>query len=128
MKTERGFTLVEVVATVGLTSLAMLALAGALHYALTLNTYSKDRLIAINDARRVSEQVRTTADTVGLTGTGSVSDANIQWQNWISNTLPNETVQVQSAGTDPLQVTVSVNWLEKARNETIRLVTLVTKR
>ncbi len=124
-----GFTLIEAVASIGLCSLTILAIVGALQYTVSMNTYSKNRLIAMNDARRVTEAIRTTADSVGLTGTGSVTGPNPpDWSTYLSSTLSGEAVQVTTSGTDPLDVTASVNWVEKGRTQTFKFVTKVTQR
>ena len=122
MRKEAGFTLVEALATMGLCTLALLTLVGALHYTLNLNTYSKDRLIAMNDARRVAEQVRNAAD-VSLSSVATTS-----YTGFLSNALASESISVTASGTDPLTVTITINWVEKNRNESFQFVTKVTKR
>ena len=123
-----GFTLIEALAVVGLSALLILALAGSLNYSLVLNTYSKSRLIAMNDARRVAEEVRTIADSAGLSGTGSVTDSSIVWNNFLSGILPNESAQVVTSGSNPINATITVSWKEKNRNESLQFTTKVTKR
>ena len=128
MKGEKGFSLVEAILTVGLCSIAMLMLIGAICYSLFLNAETKNRLVALNEARRVVEQVRRVADTYGLTGAGSVTSPNVPWNSYIQNILTNETVQVTTSGTDPLSVIVTIGWLEKARSQSLHLTTKVTNR
>ena len=57
MKTEQGFTLIEALAAIGLSALVVLALMEAFNYNTSTNVYSKDRLIAMNDARNVTPAV-----------------------------------------------------------------------
>ena len=128
MTKSGGFTLIEALAVVGLSALLILALAGSLNYSLALNTYSKSRLIAMNDARRVAEEVRTIADSAGLSGTGSVTDSSIVWNNFLSGILPNESAQVVTSGSNPINATITVSWKEKNRNESLQFTTKVTKR
>lgn len=124
----KGITLVEVLVTVALAALAIFTFVGAIFSTVTLNTNSKERLIALSDARRVAEAIRITADANGLTGSGSVTSPNGPWSQYLSNALASETAQVNTSGTDPLNVTVVVGWTEKNRNESLSLSTKVTNR
>ena len=100
MKGEKGFSLVEAILTVGLCSIAMLMLIGAICYSLFLNAETKNRLVALNEARRVVEQVRHVADTYGLTGADSVTNPNVPWNSYIQNILTNETTNWLRSPTD----------------------------
>ena len=128
MSREEGFSLIEALASVGLCALVIFVLVAVLNYSLYLNAYSKDRLIAMNDARRITEQVRTVADTNGLSGAGSVTSPTTPWSSLLSNKLPSESVQVTTSGSDPLTVTVRISWLEKNRTENFQFATKVTHR
>ncbi|PIQ86586.1 MAG: hypothetical protein COV74_04200 [Candidatus Omnitrophica bacterium CG11_big_fil_rev_8_21_14_0_20_45_26] len=119
---KNGFTLIEAMLAVGLISLTMFTLIASFHYALAMNAVSRNRIVAMNDVRRVAEQLRIAADN-GLSGVASV-----QWNNYISHSLPNEAVQVSTAGSDPLTATIVLSWNEKGRTESMQIDTKVTAR
>ncbi|PIQ85039.1 MAG: hypothetical protein COV74_10600 [Candidatus Omnitrophica bacterium CG11_big_fil_rev_8_21_14_0_20_45_26] len=125
---KKGFTLVEVLLAISIIALIIMALVSVFYYTMTLHRESASRSIAMNDAIQVVEQCRFIADTVGLSGTGSVTDPNVAWSDLLSNLIANETVQVSWTGTDPLEVVVTVAWLEHNRNMNVSMTTLLTRR
>lgn len=125
---EGGFTLLETLIAIGLFAMVVLVFLGSIHYSLALNTYSKDRLVALNDVKRVIEQVRLVADSYGVTGAGSVLNPTTPWSNFISNSLPNESVLLVISGVDPLVVTATISWNEKSRTQNLSMSTKVTRR
>ncbi len=124
----KGITLVEILVTIVLATLAIFTFVGGIHSTVVTNLNSQQRLVALNDARCVVEAVRVTANANGLVGLGSVTSPTTPWSDYLSNLLPTETVQVITSGTDPLKVIITVGWTEKNRNESLSLTTQVTKR
>lgn len=127
-KNQSGFTLIEAMISLGIIVVIVLALGMVLFYAVTLHEESQHRTIALQDAMRVTEEIRYIADSVGLTGTNSVTDPNRQWNALLSNLLPSQTVQVGWSGANPLQISVQVNWVERGRSLNVSLNTMVTRR
>ena len=128
---KKGFTLVEVLMAIGIITLVILTFVSSMNYSILLNANVKERMIAMNDAVLVMEQIRTRANTYGLTGANSVTDSNVVWSTGLSNNLQSESVQVTFPnGTtgDPLTTKVTINWLDKTRAQNFSLTTKVTKR
>jgi len=103
-------------------SLTILVLVGSFNYSIQLSALSKNRTTAMADARQIAEQVRITADS-GLAGLNTT-----QWNDFLSGAIPNETVQVTTAGTDPVDATIVINWNEKGRTESLQYNMRVTNR
>ncbi len=123
MKSKKGLTLLELVIGVAIFIVAIVSLLGAYMGALTMSEGSKNLNTAINDATRVVEEMRNIPfASITLT----------DWTAWASNnganTLENETTTTAYQGTDPLTVTVTVNWTEKGRQRNTSLVTAITQR
>jgi len=123
-----GFSLIETVIALGITGLIILSSVTTFYYTISLHSESNNKIIALNDAIHIAERCRFMANTAGLTGPGSVTDGTVNWNAWISNLLANETIQVSWVGTNPLEVTVTVNWTERNRASNLSLTTLLTIR
>ena len=130
LKSPNGFTLIEVMIT-------MAVMGGTLLAIMTANTMLSQtsegiyqRLVAIQDANQVIERMRNTA----ATGTfpGNVTAIYPNGGNVVGFTsLTNETVTVAYAGvnTNPLDTTVTVNYLENGRRAAnTALRSLITQR
>lgn len=116
LKSQNGFTLIEVMITMAVMAAALLAVLTANAMISQTSEGAYQRLVAIQDANQVIERMRNTA----ATGTfpGNVTAAYPNGGNVAGFTsLPNETVTVSyaSAITNPLDVTVTVNYLENGR-------------
>lgn len=129
-----GFTLMELMIGIGLFTIALFGAMSVLSESLSFGKFSESRTLAMNEVRRVAEEIRRLADTGGL-----ASVVNNNWAAWtaqnLSNTLDNETVMVTDFQDNPLQnnanplpVRVRVNWTEKGKVTTYVVDTLVTKR
>lgn len=123
MKSKKGLTLLELVIGVAIFIVAIVSLLGAYMGALTMSEGSRNLNTAINDATRVIEEMRNIPFA-------SITLTN--WTTWASNnganTLEDETITTTYQGTDPLTVTVTVNWTEKGRQRNTALVTAITQR
>lgn len=121
---NQGFTLMETVVGVGLFALALFFSLQTMSFSLEFGQSSGDRMTAINETRRVLEQMRRAADVNGL-----ASVANTAWTT--GNALPGQNVVVtypQGAGLNPLPVRVSMNWTEKGKAISHTIDTLITDR
>lgn len=124
----KGFTLIEVVVSMFVLSVAILALLGTFLSGLTLVESSRNRSTAAADARAVFEEMRRLANTGLPQATGQ------NWTTWGRNagltTLPNEqiTVTFRNPNADPVEATVTVNWQEKERARADQFTEMVTRR
>ena len=102
---KKGFTLLELAIASGILTVAILGLLASLQSPFTLNSASKETAAALQDASRVVEEIRVeTFSTIPTTN----------WTTWAqTNGLThrvNEVVTMTITGTDPLTVTVQVQW------------------
>ena len=130
----------EVIAAMAIMGLLMMALGNGFSQSFHTNTHSRNYVNAMDDAKKIIEQIRYVAETSGLSGSDSVTDANY-WSNnsnsgWLQTAsfsdLPSASRTIEfPSGTsgDPIQVKVNVQWNE-GRGSVKRYVleTLVTKR
>ena len=125
---RRGFTLIEVVMTIGIFAITTVALIGFYITVSVLNESSRNVTRAMADARAVLEGIRNSS----ASGLAAVTGTN--WTSWAMNnnldSLDQEAVSVAYANpaADPLNVTVRVNWSERGRARTAVVNTLVTRR
>ncbi len=131
---KKGFTLVELLLAVGLMAMIIAAVGGGFGYASSMSAFAKNKVTAANHAEKIMEEVRRVTDAVGLSGTGSATDANY-WTTWLAAQTAPELAGASSSvsfpngtGSDPLQILVTVNWSEKNATRTFKLYGLVTPR
>jgi len=130
LKSQNGFTLIEIMITMAVMATALLAALTANAMISQTSEGVYQRLVAVQDANQVIERMRNTA----ATGTfpGNVTAVYPNGGNVAGFTsLTNETVTVTyvSAITNPLDVTVTVNYLENGRRAAnTALRSLVTQR
>jgi type II secretory pathway pseudopilin PulG len=133
---EKGLTLIEQLLALFVLVIVTMSMAAAFDQTLGANVYSKNRLLAANDAKKIMEQVRATADKYG---TGNPLQTPTYWSNasntgWLQtasfSSLPGKTMSVQfpSGNTYPLQVRAVVNWTEKGGTKTYNLDAMVMRR
>lgn len=129
-----GFTFLELVLAIALASLIIWAVAGGFQYAAALSALSQNKQAAVSDAEKIMEEVRRVADSAGLSGTGSASDANY-WTAWVAgqsfSSLPSATRVVdfpEGMSTELLTVRVTVGWKEKDADRSVQLLTKVIPR
>ena len=122
-----GFTLIEMMAGIALFSFALFPMLMLLSQSLTFGTFANNRTIAMNEARRVVEDIRRVADTNGL--------ASLVGMTWTGTSLPNATISVTDFSdnalqnnANPLSVRVAINWTDKGKAAAYRVDTLVTPR
>lgn len=131
---QSGLTLVEVLFAAALLVVIIVSVAKISQNSSSLTALAQSKMVAAQDAEKVMEEVRRVANTTGLSGTNSVTDASY-WTTWIASqaftTLPSESVNVTfPSGTNenPLSVLVQVSWSEKNSTKTYQLYNLVTQR
>ena len=120
---KKGFTLLELAIASGILTVAILGLLSSLQSPFTLNATSKETAIALQDASRVLEEIRTaTFSTIPTTN----------WTTWAQTNglthLVNEAVTVTTIGTDPLTATVQVRWTSQGGKGSTRTLLLSTRR
>ena len=117
----------ELMIGIALFSIALFGIMLLLSQSLALGKFSNNRIVAVNEARRVIEDIRHTADTNGLTGVSATFP-----NGWAQNlsTLPSGTATLTylQNSVDPLPIRVTVNWAEKGKSAAYSVETLVTKR
>lgn len=126
----RGFSLFEVTTGIALFAIAMFGISASINQSLSMSTFSKNRIIAMNDSRRVLEEIRKTAEDPGIGGGLAGITGTTDWSPFLVGGLDNEAVVVTipNAGADPLQVQVLISWDEKGKTSNYVTNTLVTKR
>ena len=132
MRSRSGFTLVEILVSMLVFTVAVLAIIGVYVSIAQLNEGSRTLMTAANDARAVLEAIREDSDIGGLT------QVKAKWPNAVviqRTALPGETATVcygncasPTLGADPLPVTVRVDWPERGRTRSVTVDTLVTQR
>lgn len=133
-RTKKGFTLVEMMIGSVLFATALFGLMFVIGESLALGKAAENRTIALNESRRVLEEIRNVANTSGL-----ATVASTNWTTWatanLSNTLANESTAVTDLNgnalvnnADPLPVRVTTNWTEKGKTTVYTVDTLVTQR
>ena len=130
LKREKGFTLIEVMITLVVMTGALLAVMTANGAISQTSEGMYQRLVAIQDANQVIERMRNTASTGTFPGNVTAVYANGGTVAGFS-TLTSETVTVAyvNSASDPLDVTVTVSYLENGRRATnTALRSLITQR
>ena len=126
-KSKKGFTLIEMMAGIALFSIALFPMLMVLSQSLTFGTFANNRTMAMNEARRVIEDIRRVTDTNGL--------SSLVGMTWSGTSLSSETISVTDLSNnalqnnaDPLPVRITITWSEKGKTTLYRVETLVTKR
>lgn len=125
---RRGFTLMEVMMSVGIFTPASLMLLGAFLGSAHLSESNRNLTRAMNDGRVVLEAIRQTSSN------GLATVRATDWRNWALsnglNSLGSESVVVTfpDPAADPMPVTMQVQWQEQRRTKSIFIQSLITRR
>jgi len=116
-KTQKSFTLVEMLMATGILLLALGAILMAVVSCIVLNENNNSNVIAANDATYVLEQIK------GLDYTNIAGYAAPVLTN-----LSGETITLtRNIGSSIAEVTVNVNWSERGRSKNFQLATRIAK-
>ena len=116
---KSGFTLVEILISALIFTLALGVLSSSLITALHLIEVSRDRTIAISDLRDMMEEIRVTpfVDMLSVFPNSMVDGpGGSSYQSIVGGySLNNEQIVVTYAGmnSDPLEIMVNLSWLDK---------------
>ena len=142
LKAQRGFSMIEVLVTMLIISLALLGTAGLQAYSMRLNQSGQLRTQAVFLAADLAERME--ANKAGVVaGSYNLPSSNIanvlstvclsparctlaalaaydlsQWQNAISTALPQSSWQVVNAGGNPSTVTIVISWVDRRADTT----------
>lgn len=112
-RTARGFTLIELMITVGIIVFAVAGLFSSFVHAVLLNESTDNLVKAANDAQYVLEQMK----GVAYGSLGAYVPPSL-------NSLPGESIAVQQNPQSRIsEVTVNVSWTERNRNRSFALST-----
>lgn len=131
-----GFTLVELLISAAVFSAVIVALLGAFVAAAAVAEESRQLTQAVQDARTVLERIRDDVQASTDITTFASASPPVTYSTWVSDqqaagteftALTGETVTVAygAAGSDPLDVTVTVDW--EGRGGRARSTTLHTQ-
>ena len=119
---QRGFTMLELMFGSVILLVVIVGLLSFYRSPFVLNELARDTTIAVQDVSKVIEQMR-------VTPFGNIQTTD--WDTWAQNNgaknLPSETISMTYTGTDPLEFTVTVQWIRKGRTRTIRLTSRATQ-
>jgi len=130
-RAEWGLTLVEILISILIFAIGMIAVAGIYASVGGLGESGYSLTQVMNDARVVLERMRRTADAYGL---NNVTVSYPEGQNLAAmlgmQTLPGETITVDylNPGQDPLQLKLWVQWSERNRIRSTSIDTSLTQR
>jgi len=120
----------ELLLAVAVLIVSLIAVLGAYHSALHLTEVSRQAAVALNDLKDMMERIKETPFNAIATNfpNGVVGGPGGNPYNTIVGgyTLGQEqvTVTYPNPGTDPLEVTVTLNWTNQNRTHTRRLSTI----
>jgi len=125
----KGFTLVELLVAVLILAVTLTGLLLLFTNSVLLNAASRNLSFATSHGQYVMEGIRQTAFTSILT---DINNGKWNWNATSINSggltaLSNESIASQATGTNPIQVTVTVNWQDRGdKNRNLQLQTLIT--
>lgn len=138
IKRRCGFTLLELMIAVLILVVGIVGILAVYIYCYNLIESSRNTTQATNDAKAVFEAMRdeSTTSLMNVVYTnwtswaqGTSSTASGKTNNTPLTSLTQENITTTITGTDPIQITVTVSWLDRGvRSRQISLVTLMTER
>ena len=130
LKGKNGFALLELMIAVAVIAVGLLTMLLANTSSRQMGEGVSERMVALQDAQRVVELMRSTSATGAFPANVTAAYPNRAAVAGFNN-LTNEQVRVSYADTtaDPLDITVTVGWRTRGiRNVSTQLQTFMTKR
>ena len=123
--TKDALTLVELVVTIFILSFTLTGTLLFFTNARLAEQNAKDMTVAASHAEYIMEEMRARTTLANITSTNWISWAS--GQNFSS--LPSESYNVvyTNSASDPLEITVTVNWIRSLRNYVYNILTRMTK-
>ncbi len=121
---NKGFSLLELMIGVGILVVAVAGILAFYVACFNLTEGSRSLTVAMHDATKLMERIRVT----------NFSDIQTtDWAAWMVSeggfdTLPNESIGVAFANSDPIQIDITVSWTDKGRIKTKTLTSLISQR
>ena len=122
---RRGLSLAELIVTIFVLSISLSSVLLFFANARVAEQYARDSMVAVAHAEGVMEEMRARTTLANITSSN--------WISWYStqglSTLPSETLNVTytNSSSDPLEITVAVNWVRNLRTYAFSLLTRMTK-
>ena len=116
---KEGFTLIEVMITMVVLSIGLVALAGIQISAIKGNAFSRRMTTAVSVAEQTIEQIKNSPyDNVQSQSTTQVTAANMNFNSQVNvtNTTP----------TNGKRVEVTVSWSDSGKSHDVRLSTIIS--
>ena len=116
---KEGFTLIEVMITMVVLSIGLVALAGIQISAIKGNSFSRRMTTAVSVAEQTIEQIKNTQyDNVQSQSSTQVTAANMKFNSQVNvtNTPP----------TNGKRVEVTVSWSDSGKSHDVRLSTIIS--
>ncbi len=122
MLKRKGFTLMELMLSAAILALALTGIVALFLQCMILNEANRNSVIALSHAQFAMEEIKNTPFG-GITS--SVWDSAAVTSKGLSP-LGNESITINVTGTDLLDVTATVNWLDRGtRNRNLSLETQI---
>ncbi len=124
-----GFTFVELMMVIAIVAVTIPSLLSSFVSVTLLNETNNNYGIAITHAQYVMEDIRD-ADFIGIKA--KIESGDWDWNSAAINNnglapLANENINTEVSGTDLLNITVIVNWIDRGgRQKNTQLVTLIS--
>ena len=130
IKKQEGFTLIEIMIAMSVSVIAILGFITAVTSIRQSSEGAYERTIAVQDANRVIEQMRDTSTSGTFPdNVTAVYPHNAAVSGFSNLTSEQVTVSYADAAADPLDVTVTVTWLEHGRRSMSKAIrTFITQR
>ncbi len=127
-KREKGFTLIELMLSILIVSVATAGALEAIYMSNRLSIQAKENTIALSDARAIVDRIKITPLSM-LPSNGSTVNASTIWSNlndFVSMGLVNENIYITGgAGSSVRQITIAVSWSGVGnRNRQLKFTTL----
>lgn len=126
--TEKGFSFVEVLVSVGILGLIVTALIGFFPHTMELNDVSQDTTIAVSHVQYILEDIRASSGVIKTQIDANVWDLNTDahFTSKDLTRLNNETIDTSyDPVKTPAEVTVVVSWdMRNGRHETFTFTTI----